>query len=488
MRPAGLFAFALPALVLIASALLAAGCGGSGPSALASRAHEDARIAERMVESRPGAAARRFVDAGDAITTLADKHPGHPLTEELQQGDAVGGVPRPVFERRLAVARRVMGEADLLDAAVDLMPPPPKGLARLNRRPGPRAVDRLRAALIAAGRPIPPAIEEHGPSTTAPDPDATPLPAPVPQDAAALEARWRAVRAHRDADVWLVAALPHLQPSQRFVWARALHRGRSWQALAAMLLTRDDRAGAERALGFALERSLLEGLDAPLRPDGWLPVHLDRTLVDAGRLAEADRVRALYAAGLARAAAVADNGVAELEGKAEALADRAVEAVDPVAAGWLSGVVRRDLLDEIRRRARRPGRDPAVVAAHTRATTLTPAERAEPALAATRAMAPALAAAAAAHGAAQTAPTDPAGLSPADRVVFHLAWMRLDGDAADAHLGDALAAAAELPDAEARVDAVVDAAAVRASVGLKPGPHTRASLARLLFSVVPAPR
>lgn len=470
----------------LALALLGWGCG-SGPSALATRVHEDARIAERMVDTRPGAAARRFVDAGAGIDALVARHPGHPLTEELQRGDAVGGIPRPLFEARLAAARRALGPADLLDAAISLLPPPRRGLARVGQAPGPRAVDRLRAALTAAGRSIPEAVSAHGPPQAAPSPTPPALPAPIPVEPGALARQWRALRGHPDADLWFAAALDRIPRAQRFVWARAVHRGWSWTALAARLLSEGDRDGAAQALDFAIERSLIEGLGAPMRGSDWLPAALERTLRAAGRAADADRLLATYAAGLARVRAVPDNGIDGLDAKAEALAARAVEVGDPVAAAWLGDVLRRDLLAEVRRRARRPGADPTVVAAQARVAAMGPAERAEPTLAAVRAMAPALAAAAAAHGGRVTPPDLDAvdGLEPADRIVAHLAFARLEPGEADRHLGAALDAAAAVSEPADRVDALVGVEAVRAALGRPPGPRLRAGLARVLFTSTP---
>lgn len=464
------------------TALLVSGCG-SGPSVQATRVHEDARLAERLVETKPGAAARRFLAAGEGIEALSARHPDHPLTVELREGDHVGDMPRALFEARLAVARRVMGPADLLDAAVTVLPPPPRGLGRLARSTsGPRAVDRLRAALEARGAALPPAVEAHGPPPSRPAPPPPTLPAPLTGD---LDAHWAAVRGHADADEWLAAAIGRLPSSTRFIRARALHRGRGWQALAAHLLDAGDRGGAERALGFAVERGLLEGLAAPLRSNGWLPVHLVTTLRAAGQIERAQRIAALYAAGLARVFATPDNAIDDLLAKAEALAAAATEMGDPVALGWLSHVLRRDLLDALRRRARSNPADPAVRRAHARLTTLSPAERAEPALAAVRAMAPALAAAAAAgrgdRGAVDAVRDAGDGLSAPDRVVLYLALARLEPDASDAHLGRALAAIAERPDRMARVDALVDADAVSRALDRAPGPHTRAGLAGLLF-------
>lgn len=470
------------------TALIMSGCG-SGPSVQATRVHEDARLAERLVETKPGAAARRYLAAGEGIEALSARHPDHPLTVELREGDHVGDVPRALFEARLAVARRVMGSADLLDAAVSVLPPPPRGLGRLAKAtPGPRAVDRLRAALEARGAAIPPAVEAHGPPPTAPAPAPPTLPAPVTGD---LDAHWAAVRGHADADEWLAAVIGRLPSSTRFVWARALHRGRGWQALAAHLLRAGDRAGVERALGFAVERGLLEGLAAPLRSNGWLPVHLVSTLRDAGQIERAQTIAALYAAGLARVFTAPDNGIDALAEKAEVLAAAATAMGDPVTLGWLSHVLRRDLLDTLRRRARSTPADPAVQRAHRRLSTLNPAERAEPALAAVRAMAPALAAAAAAgrgdRGATEAAHDAEGGLSAPDRIVLYLALARLEPDASDAHLGRALAAIAEHPDREARVDALVDADAVLRALDRAPGPRTRAGLAGLLFDAQ-APR
>lgn len=486
-----------PTLALLALLALTA-CGGSGPSARATRVHEDARVAERLVPTRPGVAARRFAAAGEGIAEMARRHPGHPLTVELQEGDAVGDVPRALFEARLAVARQVVGRADLLGAAAGLLPPPRRGLGRIAAAAGPRPVDRLRAALEAAGRPIPEGVAAHGPPPTPRTRDADPLAAlpALTDDPKLLRRRWADVRGRPASDLWLATALEKKQvpAAERFVWARALHRGRPWQALAAALIDEGDREGALRALGFAEQRGLLEGLAAPLYPPAdWLPVRLARTLRAAGERDRAAALVALYAAGLARAFAVPGNGLDDLPGKARALAAEAVEIGDPVALAHLEQVTRTDLLGDLRRRARRPrGARDTLVHAARRLAELDPTSRADPALAAVRSMEPALAARAAVLTGERRGPAAEAAraaldtLAPPDRIVAALALAQLEPGEADAHLGAALMAVAELPDPGDRVDALVDIEAVRAALDRAPGPAFRAGLARVLFDATPA--